>query len=381
MKFGTGKIGFGSKKKYFRLVNGENVYRIIPPFGPMADSNTWAVYNKVHFGYYGLPNPKTGKAYMRAFVSPEVKNFKNNMIEVVDPANERIRQLKEALSQAKERGDTEASKQIVGLLKRYNLDSKWHVNAVNLQGEIGLLKIPHKAYKALEAEIVTLRQQGIDPLSPENGRFFVFKRTGEGFETQYSVNVYKQKIEVQGLGLVEKDIPHVLTQDLISKLGTINEATGEVTFDRDGHNLLSLYATPTAEQVARMVKEGPTAVEEILGKGSQEEDEEGGSEDVDSALSSGSQSGGSVAKSGTQASAPVTQTQVSAPTQQAATTASAPLAAPTQSSAAVKTGGMTFGSSTPTTSGGNSGTGTVNAGAPSSKQSPEEFLKSIGLVS
>jgi hypothetical protein len=356
MKFGTGKIGSSAKKKYFKLEKGETVYRILPPFGPMADTDTWAVFYKVHYGYKGLPNPKTGKAYMRVFLSPEVKNYKTGMIDVADPANERIRNLKEALAAAQKRGDKAASGELVNLLKTYNLDSKWHVNAVNLQGEIGMLKIPHKAYKSLEAEITRLRQEGVDPLSVENGRYFSFKRSGEGLETQYSVSVYKQKIEVPGLGVVEKDVAHVLSPDLIAKLGTVvNPQTGEMVFDREGHNLLVQYARPTAEQVARMVNEGAKAVEEILGQSGQEEEDD--SSDVDSALSGASQS-----KETLTPTAPLASTPTPAATQ------AAPATPVQQTVGGLKIGGGT--TSTPAV---------ASVASSGTTVSPEEFLKSLGM--
>jgi len=113
-------------------------------------------------------------------------------------------------------------------------------------------------------------------LGVENGRFFIFQRSGQNFETQYHVKVYKQKLEVQGLGVVEKDLSHTLTADIIARL------------DAETFNLDKLFKTPTAEQVAAIIKGGPAAVEEILGKKDQQEEisEDEPDSDVQTLLSS-----------------------------------------------------------------------------------------------
>jgi hypothetical protein len=176
-----------------------------------------------------------------------------------------------------------------------------------------------------------LRQEGVNALDAENGRYFVFQRTGDGRDTQYQVKVYKQKIEVPGLGMVDKDMPHSLTEDVIARLET------------ESHKLDDLFRRPTAEQVARIVKEGASAVEEILGRNRGSEEDEMEEEDVDSDTTS------------VQASVP--EILKSTKTPQAAVPA--PKAKP-----AVAT--------------------QVSAPAPAlnsdTEQSPEDFLKSIGLA-
>lgn len=338
MKIGKAKLGNSATKKYFKLEKGDNVFRILPPMGDLADRGIWAVYHKIHYGYVGLPD-RTGRARMRPFVSPEVLNRATRMVEVADPAKERIEKIKQALSEAKDRGDTETVKQLATLAKTFNLDAKWYVNAMNLQGEIGLLKIPHKAKQALESEIQRLSQEGVDPLGVENGRYFVFQRTGEGRDTQYQVKVYKQRIEVAGLGMVEKDMPHALTEDVITRLET------------EAHKLNDLFKRPTAEQVARMVSEGPAAVEEILGRSQTNDMEDDGSEDDVDMPSA--------------ASSPVR------PQASSAAAAAVGNASPVLPKSSVKIGtAATSSASTPTPS---------MASTPSQDQSPEEFLKSIGL--
>lgn len=361
MKIGKPKTGGGSNKKYFKLKQGDNVYRILPPLGDLADSGVWAVYHKVHYGYTGLPD-SSGKARMRPFVSPEVLNRKTRMVEVSDAAKERIEKMKSAMVDAKERGDNSTVEKLKNLLRQFNLDNKWYVNAMNLEGEIGLLKIPHKAKQALDSEIKRLEQEGVEALGVDNGRFFVFTRSGQNRDTQYGVRVHKQKIEVQGLGMVEKDLSHTLTADIIARL------------ESESHKLDRLYPKPTAEQVAQMVNGGPAAVEEILGSkksGANDDsgmDDEGmDDEDVDSysTTNTGSPASfvagslGSTVSSGSVLSG----SEVSGPT------TTSPSVSSNSSGAKI---GSTQTQSTSTA---------VEATAASSSvaQTPEEFLKSMGL--
>lgn len=344
IKVGKARLG-GSNKKYFKLEKGDNIYRILPPLGNLADDGVWAVYYKIHYGYRGLPD-STGKTRMRPFVSPEVVNRQNKMVEVVDAAKERIETLKSALVAAKERGDVATVKQLSEMVRNYNLDAKWYVNAINKQGEIGLLKIPHKAKQALENQIKILEQEGVDALGIE-GRYFNFNRSGDGRDTQYQVTQYKEKIKVDGLGEVERAVPHVLTEELLRRL------------EKESHDLNKLFKRPTAEEVSRMVKEGATAVEAILGQsqGDEVEEEE---DDVDSAIETATSN--TAASTGSSNSTTTQATASATPTQQAP--------APTASGFKVGTASVGSSSQAPTTQ---------TSAAPQTNQSPEDFLKSVGL--
>src|ERR1035438_7321436 len=94
MKIGKAKYG-GDKKTYFKLKDGDSVFRIIPPIGDMADDGIWSKYYNIHYGY------RNTKGNMRVFQSSLVKDRKTKMVEVPDKALERIQMLKAALDKAK----------------------------------------------------------------------------------------------------------------------------------------------------------------------------------------------------------------------------------------------------------------------------------------
>lgn len=256
-----GKAKFTTNKRnWFKLKDGDNVYRILPPMGELAEEGRWSQFYSVHYGY------KNSKNEMRTFVSPLVKNPKTRMIEVPDAALERINELTSRLEKAKKEKNEELVAQLLKLVggpkSRYNLDSNHYMNVVDLQGNIGILKIRHKAKLALDAAIKKLRDSGVEPLDPENGRFFVFTRSGSARDTIYQVTVYKKKLNVEGVGLVEQDVVHTITDEIAKRCVTLDK-NGRYLY-KEAANLTTLFKKPTSEQVERIVKEGEKAVDEIL---------------------------------------------------------------------------------------------------------------------
>lgn len=248
--FGSAKYGGEYKKRQYRkLKDGDSVFRILPPVGDLAAKGIWSVFYNVHYGY------KNSKGQMRCFQSPQVKNRTNNMIEVADSALDRIKALKSQMEAAKASGNKDLFKkldELVGIKGQFNMDNNHHLNAIDDQGNVVILKLRHRAKLALDATIKRLREGGVDPLSLENGRFFIFRRTGSGLDTSFQVEVKKRKILVDGIGEVEQDEVH-----------KIDPATAE-TLAKEVASLDSLYKRPTADEVTRIVKEGVSAVDEIF---------------------------------------------------------------------------------------------------------------------
>jgi hypothetical protein len=255
-----GKAKFGNKRNWFKLKDGESVYRILPPMGACAEDGIWSKFYSIHYGY------KNSKGETRAFQSPLIKNNKTKMVEVPDAALERISQLLAKLEDAKKAKNDELVTQLLKLVggqkSRYNLDSNHYLNVVDLQGNVGVLKIRHKAKLALQAAIDKLRANGVEPLDPESGRYFVFSRSGSGRDTLYQVFVYEKEISVEGVGKVKQEVVHTITDELAARC-VVRNKDGSYTY-REAANLLTLFKKPTSEQVARIVKEGEKAVDEIL---------------------------------------------------------------------------------------------------------------------
>jgi len=258
---GFGKANYGGgKRNWFKIKDGDNVYRILPPIGDLQEEGRWSFYHKVHYGY------RNSKNEMRTFLSPEIKNGKTKMVEVRDAALDRINDIKAKIEQAKEVGNdalvTKLQEFAGGQKSRYNLDANHYLNVIDLQGNIGILKIRHKAKLALDTVIKKLRDQGVEPLDPESGRYFVFTRSGAGRDTLYSVSVYKKKMTIPNVGEVEQDVVHTITEDVAKRCFSISK-DGKFTY-KEAARLDTLFRKLSEEQVARIVREGEKAVDDIF---------------------------------------------------------------------------------------------------------------------
>ena len=270
-----GKAKFGSNKRtWFKLKDGDSTFRILPPMGDAAEDGRWSTYYKIHYGY------KNSSGQMRTFESPEVRNRKTKMVDVQDAALERINALKAQLETAKASNNQELVKKLLNLVggkkSRYNLDSNHYMNVVDLQGNIGILKIRHRAKLALDAQIKKLRDSGVEPLDPETGRFFTFSRSGNAMDTVYQVSVYKKRITIEGVGEVEQDVVHAITED-VARRCLVKNKDGSYTYKEAGQ-LDRLFKKPTSQEVTRIVMEGEKAVDEIFdskSESAQEQDDSG----------------------------------------------------------------------------------------------------------
>lgn len=361
MKIGKAKFGI-TQKKYFKLKDGESTFRILPPLGELADDGRWSMFYKVHYGY------KNTKGKLRVFQSSLVKNRKSGMIEVPDAAVERIDSLKAKLAEAKAAGNKQVveaiGKLVSGQKPQYNVDSNHYLNVVDAQGNIGVLKLRHRAKQALDEEIKALREKGVDPLSVDNGRYFVFRRSGSGLETTFAVRILKEKISIEGVGEVERDVVHKLNDELIGRLG------------EEAAELGKLYRALSSDDIARIVKTSDLAtgqspvIDELFdnaGNGGGTADEgDMGDEDDDS--STGGQTAQSAAPAAT---APVAATPVSTPAPVAAAPAPAPAAQ------TVATAPVTPAPAAPAVTTLSSPTATTAEVV--SDMSDADFLKSLGL--
>ena len=256
MAFVLGKASYGQRaqKNYFKIKDGDNAFRILPPMFGYASEGIWSKYWAVEYGY------KNSLGKMTPFADVRVVNRKTKMVEVESPAYLLRQELRADLDKAVEdlkagKGSKEAVQEAKDMTERFNMDAKYYVNAIDLQGNIGLLKMGKNCMDFLKGELKRLEGLGIDPLSVENGRFFNFKRSGLGRDTKYQVVEYKQKkvVMVEGQQM-EVDVPfqHVLTEDIINRL------------EKEAFDLSKLFKIITVEQCQDLVDNGPIAADRVF---------------------------------------------------------------------------------------------------------------------
>lgn len=243
LKANTGGKGQYKKKNHYKLKDGDFVARIVPPMTKFTDDpRGWSRFHSVHFGY------KNTEGKLRMFESSLVKDNRTKPPTVVTPdaALDRLNDLKDKLEKAREEGNGPLMARLntlVGYKGVYNIDNNHHMNVITLDGQIGELKIRHKAKIDLDREIKRLEAEGFNPLSEEAGVFFVFHRDGMNKDTNFKVSAYTVKVDLPGGGKANQEVTHKITPEMWVRLN-------EEAFD-----LNTLFNKPTAEEVAQIVKE------------------------------------------------------------------------------------------------------------------------------
>ncbi len=242
---------YGDKKKNrWSLQKGDNHYRVLPPFGNMATEGRWAYYDKVHWGY------KDSNGRFRTFRCVEKKDFKTNMTTVACGECDLVEKKTKAKDQLykdqlKAGATEEEAKEFVvpygKWILDHNLDKKWYLNVKNTDGDVGYLKIGHKAFMALQASIATLIKKGIDPISINGGVWFNFKRVGEGLATEYYIEVETESVTFPDGTKGFRDKPALLTDADLKRMQSS-------AYELDG-----LAPDLTPEQVNRLAESGGLA--------------------------------------------------------------------------------------------------------------------------
>lgn len=203
---GFGKPKYGKETanftKFFKLKDGSNVYRIIPPIKSQEVTGRWAIYHGVHFGYEGVSRKEPGKGQIRTFKCVQEKNYQG-MILAVCPECEAIQGYKEkldsrinSLKQAGKSAEEIAQMTVAytSFLSSHRGDYKWYINVMNQAGEFGVLLISNKLKKQLETAIGEVQAQDIDPIDVNQGVWFNFKRVGKGFDVPDTLEVVREPI-------------------------------------------------------------------------------------------------------------------------------------------------------------------------------------------
>lgn len=252
----VGKAKYGSGKNSFKVEKDkDNVFRILPPIGKLAKTGKWYQYYRVEWGYKGTDGKN------KPFLDVRKVNFNTKMVEVESAAylrREALKKKKEEIVAAFKAGNAtkEQVTEVTDLTKRFNLDAKYYMNAVSLDGKIGLLKLNSTQKNALEAEIDKLTKQGIDPLAIEGGIYFNFTKsnaTGMVKDWTFSVAPYLQNQEDGSL----RRVTHTMDQAFIDRLSS------------EAFELSGMYPALTAEQVEEIVQAGDNhaaIVDKYLGK-------------------------------------------------------------------------------------------------------------------
>jgi hypothetical protein len=252
MSFAIGTPSYGGgKRNNFKIKDGSNIYRVLPPCGSLAEHGKWAVYEAIHWGYKG------GNNRIRTFRCPLQKG-KDKMVVKPCPECDKIAEQKatydrlfKELTEAKGLSKDQAKEKLKYLgdwTQAHNRDAKWYMNVIDAQGQIGRLAIPHKMYEALKLAIGEVIKKGIDPIAIDQGVFFDFQRSGTFNQTTHAVRVVTETFTPAGATETYERVKKApLSPDQLKRM------------ESEAYDLGDMFRTLTTDQVALLVQSGGEA--------------------------------------------------------------------------------------------------------------------------
>ena len=216
--------------KRHQINQGDNVYRILPPFGENSDGyayRRWVVA--------WLTDPQTGRR--RPYSSP--RSFGEDACPVTEYIS-RLEKKRETIeAQLKAEGLSreeirETLKPISDVIWTTKPKAVYVYNACNKAGEVGLLELKKTAHDAMKKQMMQyVTDYGQDPTSllsedDDAGVWFKIRRDGEGTNTEYSVSKNQAKEKTaKGISYIDDRDP--LPQNVVDN------------YDNLGYDLTTLY--------------------------------------------------------------------------------------------------------------------------------------------
>lgn len=234
-----------TRKNWFSIKDGDNLFRIIPPVHSGADRGVWAKYYAVHKGF------KSADGKMRPFICPMKKN-KDRIIEIGCPICDIYGEREAQVATLSAQGtDQEKITQFrYEHVMPYQVEKKFYLNVLNAEGKIGILSIPSSAFYELDKLLKQLKSvDGIDATGVQKGLYINFKRSGVKPRVNFHVEV-----AYEGKTLMSQGTPkfHDLTPELIERLRT------------ETVDLLKMYKDVTPEQISRIAAASPDERAKLL---------------------------------------------------------------------------------------------------------------------
>lgn len=207
-----------------KVLDGDNIYRFLPPFGPEANGYPYRKWNVV----WGLIDPNSGR--MRPFASTSTFEGKCPVYDYLDILKLKVEELKKLGT---------AEDKVVELEKFISLirpKSVYAYNASDKSGLVGVLELKSTAHKkviSLMNEYITQYNQ--DPTSlnsdvADSGVWFKINRSGQGFNTTYDAHKNQTSIKDPATGALSFQDDRSALADSVSQ-----------SFDSVAYDLDSIY--------------------------------------------------------------------------------------------------------------------------------------------
>jgi len=236
LKINTDSLKERKEYKRHKINQGENTYRVLPPFGESANGYPYKAWTLTW-----LPDPQTGRN--RPYASPRSFGEKDCPVtEYTRTLETKYSQLAEKAKASNDEALKETVKGLAKLLMNIKPKTSYFYNATNKAGEVGILELKKTAHDGIKKQMMQyITDYGQDPTSlnsdeNDSGVWFKVRRDGEGTDTEYSVtkNQTKQKINGQ---LVFVDDRSELPQNIVD------------SYESLGYDLTGLYKRTSYEDL------------------------------------------------------------------------------------------------------------------------------------
>lgn len=228
-----------------KVKNGSNIFRILPPFGDASNGYPFRKWQII----WGLSDPSSGR--VRPYASPMMTEKRCPVMEYVEGLKERLDKMSGDL---KARGLAEAAVQKhpkFARLAKFTRDitpkTTYIYNAADKAGVVGLLELKATAHKDMKEKMSKyIRDYNQDPTSlnsadDDSGVWFDVTRTGEGFGTEYAVDIVQTPVKINGK-LVKEDDRSALPDSVVQN------------FDNLAYDLSSVYKSTTYDEVNEVLQ-------------------------------------------------------------------------------------------------------------------------------
>jgi len=235
--------------KRHKILDGSNVYRILPPFGDVEVHNNYP-YRKWVIAW--MIDPKSGNR--RPFATPEtdgdgecpVKEYHDALSKFIESRKGDL----EKAFKAKGFADKDIDEKVKGKLKPLR-EVQWKIkpqrlyayNAANKSGEVGLLELKSTAHKDLKSKMAEyIRDYAQDPtclgsdVEDNAGVWFNIKKEGMNTDTKYKAEFNEIKRKDNGK-VVKEDDREPLPDNIVDN------------YDNLAYDLNSVYVRKTYEEL------------------------------------------------------------------------------------------------------------------------------------
>jgi len=227
--------------------DGQNVYRILPPFGKIAKEKGFP-FSEVFLHWWRQEG--STKAGFPVLCTKKSDPAGCPICDEVDRQNVELEKALAKFTTAsgdKQKINWNAVPDDLKAKAKRVRDISWqrhyYYNAVSPAGDIGILKLPKTLGDKLNAKIrACVEEDGYNPVSRKEGVFFVLTRTKTNTgKYDFDVAIKKQKVKLPDGDIAEKTLKGPLSEEVLAKLPTAMR------------DLYDLFKPQTAESLKKIM--------------------------------------------------------------------------------------------------------------------------------